>query len=274
MKLGYNKNMAILDENEFTEVDGRSYINPQVALDESNAFIDNLRSTQQSDNQKIQMDTYNLGTDISSNLGGLTSPVTNDNGGAGLSYFTSRYQTPQTESAVANLRSAAQAQALNQVLANEQEMWKKRYNDAYRKYQKSAYDKANNPSSSTGPTGDPSKDGKVTTKINDDEGGTSEKVETTEISGNIGDAIAGKDEYSISYVIDGKRYYANVYNQTGFSQERYTGLDTSTGMSYEGQHALDYLNGVVNSGGKIYNSDNQEITPYQALTGGTTSGRW
>ena len=118
--------MAILDENEFTEAEGRSYLNPQIALDESNAFIDNLRSTQQSDNQKIQMDTYNLGTDISSNLGGLTSPVTDDNGGAGLSYFTSRYQTPQTESAVANLRSAAQSQALNQVLANEQEKWKKR----------------------------------------------------------------------------------------------------------------------------------------------------
>ena len=146
MKLGYNKNMAILDENEFTEAEGRSYLNPQIALDESNAFIDNLRSTQQSDNQKIQMDTYNLGTDISSNLGGLTSPVTNDNGGAGLSYFTSRYQTPQTESAVANLRSAAQAQALNQVLANEQEKWKKRYNDAYRAYQK----RQNNPQTDGG----------------------------------------------------------------------------------------------------------------------------
>lgn len=147
MKLGYNKNMAILDENEFTEAEGRSYLNPQIALDESNAFIDNLRSTQQSDNQKIQMDTYNLGTDISSNLGGLTSPVTDDGGGAGLSYFTSRYQTPQTESAVANLRSAAQAQALNQVLQNEQDIWKNRYQQAYRNYQKRVYDASKTPQS-------------------------------------------------------------------------------------------------------------------------------
>lgn len=131
--------MAILDENEFTEVEGRSYVNPQVALDESNTFIDNLRSTQQANNQQIQTDTYNLGTEIPSDLGGLT-------GGEG--YFTSRYQTPQTVSAVANLRATAQAAALNQALANEQEVWKKRYNDAYRKYQKGVYDKANNGSGS------------------------------------------------------------------------------------------------------------------------------
>lgn len=120
--------MAILDENEFTEVEGRSYLNPQVALDESNAFIDNLRSTQQTNNQQIKTDTYNLGTAIPSNLGGLTGAE---------SYFTSRYQTPQTVSAVSDLRAAAQSAALNQVLQNEQDKWKKRYNDAYRKYQKS-----------------------------------------------------------------------------------------------------------------------------------------
>lgn len=133
--------MAILDENEFVEVEGRGYVNPQVALDESNTFIDNLRSTQQANNQQIQTDTYNLGTEIPSNLGGLTGAE---------SYFTSRYQTPQTVSAVANLRAAAQASALNQVLQNEQDMWKKRYNDAYRKYQKSAYDKSNTPSTTDG----------------------------------------------------------------------------------------------------------------------------
>lgn len=142
--------MAILDENEFIEAEGRSYLNPQIALDESNAFIDNLRSTQQSDNQKIQTDTYNLGTEIPSNLGGLT-------GGEG--YFTSRYQTPQTVSAVANLRAAAQAAALNQALANEQEVWKKRYNDAYRKYQKSSYDKSSGGTGGTGGAGGDSENG-------------------------------------------------------------------------------------------------------------------
>jgi len=128
--------MAILNDSDFVEVEGRYYKNPQVALDESNKFIDNLRSTQQANNQQIQTDTYNLGTAVPSNLGGLTSPVTDGNGGAGMSYFTSRYQVPQTNSAVANLRAAAQAQALNEVLANEQAIWKKKYQDAYRNYQK------------------------------------------------------------------------------------------------------------------------------------------
>ena len=132
--------MAILNDNEFTEVEGRSYVNPQVALDESNTFIDNLRSTQEANNQQIKTDTYNLGTAIPSNLGGLVG---------GESYFTSRYQVPQTVSAVANLRATAQATALNQALQNEQEVWKKRYNDAYRAYQK-RNSNGNNPASDDG----------------------------------------------------------------------------------------------------------------------------
>lgn len=126
----------ILPENEYTEVDGRAYLNPQVALDESNTFIDNLRATQGQQNQEIISDTQTLGTNVPSNLGGLTGAE---------SYFTSRYQTPQTNSAVANLRAAAQAQALNEVLANEQAIWKKRYQDAYKNYQKRQNARANTP---------------------------------------------------------------------------------------------------------------------------------
>ena len=117
----------ILPDNEYQEIEGRAYINPQVSLDESNAFIDNLRSVQGQQNQEIFSDTQMLGTDVPSVMGGLTG---------GNSYFTSRYQTPQTNSAVANLRAAAQAQALNDVLSNEQAIWKKRYQDAYKNYQK------------------------------------------------------------------------------------------------------------------------------------------
>lgn len=123
--------MSILDETEFTEVEGRGYLNPQVALDESNTFIDNLRSTQGANNQQIQTDTYNLGTAVPTNLGGL---------GGSTDYWAARYSTPQTTSAVNDLRAAAQASALNQVLANEEAIWKKRYKDAYRAYEKSAHD--------------------------------------------------------------------------------------------------------------------------------------
>lgn len=124
----------ILPTNEYTEVEGRYYSNPQVAIDETNTFIDNLRSSQGQQNQEITQQTQRLGTDVPTNLGGLTGAE---------SYFTSRYQVPQTNAVVSNLKAAAQAAALNEVLANEQAIWKKRYQDAYRKYQKSAYDKAN-----------------------------------------------------------------------------------------------------------------------------------
>lgn len=126
----------ILPETEVTEFENRSYVNPQAAVDESGTFIDNLRQTQQANTQQIAQDTANLGTEVPSNLGGLI-------GGEG--YWTSRYQTPQTNATVANLRAAAQAKALNDVLANEQAIWKNRYQQAYRNYQKRQYNKANAP---------------------------------------------------------------------------------------------------------------------------------
>lgn len=136
----------MLNDNEYTEFEGRKYLNPQIALDESNSFIDNLRNTQKLNNQQIQTQTYNLGSALPSYQGGL---------GTGLnanSYFTSRYQVPQTNAAISDLRAAAQATALNQVLQNEQEKWKKRYNDAYRAQQRSAYNKANSGSRLSGLT--------------------------------------------------------------------------------------------------------------------------
>lgn len=141
---------SILPTETYTEVDGRQYLNPQVALDESNRFIDNLRSTQAQQNQQIATDTYNLGTALPSAQGGLGT-----NTPANMGYFTSRLQTPQTASAVANLRAAAQAAALNQALENEQAIWKNRYQQAYRNYQKRQYNKANTPQNpSTTTTGD------------------------------------------------------------------------------------------------------------------------
>lgn len=119
-----------------TVVDDRRYINPQVALDESNAFIEALRNTQGQRTAEIAQDTYNLGTAVPSNLGGL--------GGSG-SYFTSRYQTPQTNEIVANLKATAQAQALNDAMNNALAQAKQRYNNAYKAAQRR--------SGSTGSTG-------------------------------------------------------------------------------------------------------------------------
>ena len=48
-----------LDQFSF-EQDDRRYINPQTALDESNAFIDNLRNVQQQGTEEIAQDTYKI----------------------------------------------------------------------------------------------------------------------------------------------------------------------------------------------------------------------
>ena len=128
----------ILPSNENTVVENRRYLNPNLVVDETNTFIDNLRNTQQGNMEQISTQTERLGTDIPSVQGGLT--------GSG-SYWSSRYVTPQTASVVSNLRSAAQASALNQALANEEAMWKKRYQDAYNSYQKRAWSNSKSGSS-------------------------------------------------------------------------------------------------------------------------------
>lgn len=131
-----------------TVVDDRRYIKPQVALDESNAFIENLRNTQGQRTAEIAQDTYNLGTAVPSNLGGL--------GGSG-SYFTSRYQTPQTNEIVANLKATAQAQALNDAMNNALAQAKQRYNNAYKAAQRRSGSTGltgpTNPTNPTNPTG-------------------------------------------------------------------------------------------------------------------------
>ena len=132
---------SILPSDQYTEVEGRLYVNPQTGLEESSTFIDKLREAQGAQNQEIIEQTQALGTNIPSAQGGLIGPE---------SYFTSRYQIPQNVSAVANLRAAAQAQALNEVLANEDAVWKKRYQDAYRSYQKRQNIKNNSPSGGDG----------------------------------------------------------------------------------------------------------------------------
>lgn len=108
--------------NDFLyEYDGRRYFDPNVLLADQNAFIDNYRNLQAQNNAQIAQQTRALGTQVPSQLGGLTG---------GGSYFKSRYQTPQTNQAIAELRTAAQAQALQQALQNELEKAKKKYKDA------------------------------------------------------------------------------------------------------------------------------------------------
>lgn len=106
-----------MNNNEAYDYEGNKYINPTLSRDEQMQFIDNLRSIQANNNAEIQTDTRNLGTDVIPTQGGLVG---------GEDYFMQRYQTPQVDSMVANLRATAQAKALADVLAGLSAQYKQR----------------------------------------------------------------------------------------------------------------------------------------------------
>lgn len=151
------------------EDDGRWYIRPEVALNEQNAFINNYRNIEAQNNAQIAQQTRALGTQVPSQLGGLV-------GGGG--YFRSRYQTPQTNQVVADLRSQMQGQALQTVLQNELEKAKKKYKDAQNSALKPSNTSNTNPWSVDDRGTDDSK------KRDTEFVGTEEEDITTESSGN------------------------------------------------------------------------------------------
>lgn len=151
------------------EDNGRWYIRPEVALNEQNAFINNYRNIEAQNNAQIAQQTRALGTQVPSQLGGLV-------GGGG--YFRSRYQTPQTNQIVADLRSQMQGQALQTVLQNELEKAKKKYKDAQNSALKTSNAGNTNPWSVDDRGTDDSK------KRNTEFVGTEEEDITTESFGN------------------------------------------------------------------------------------------
>ena len=150
----------ILPSNETTEFENRLYLNPNLVVDETSNFIDKYRNIQNNNNQQMTQQTANLGTNVSTNLGGLTGSQ---------NYWTSRYQMPNTASTAANLRATMQATALKEVLANEKAKWQKRYQDAYNAQQKRAWNNSkggsgNSGGTNGGNTGNPASDGEVEEK--------------------------------------------------------------------------------------------------------------
>lgn len=172
-----------MNENEdYFSFEDRVYLNPTQSRDEQLSFIDTLRETQANNTTQINADTYALGSQLPSSLGGLRG---------GEETFAARYQRPQTEATIADLRTAAQQSALNQALTNLQSAWKKRYNDAILNYQK----RSATPSNTT--TGDDPYAGKV-------------NVETPE-QHPVGSTIAGGLEGTIT--VPNVNGSTNVYKQ-------------------------------------------------------------
>lgn len=118
-----------MDPSEYYEYEDRAYISPTLSRDEQMSFVDTLRDTVEKDTAQINAQTQALGTDIPSNLGGLT-------GSEG--YFAQRYQTTPVEAQVKALKATAQAKALNDLMTNYQSQVQNRYNQAYRNYSKRA----------------------------------------------------------------------------------------------------------------------------------------
>lgn len=119
--------MEDFDNSTTSTEQGLLQIKPETSRDEQLAFIDTLRGIQGTQNQEIQDTTHALGSDLPPQLGGIN--------GAG-SYWLDRYQTPQTESRIATLRTAAQSSALNTALNNYLERLQEDYTKAYRKANK------------------------------------------------------------------------------------------------------------------------------------------
>ena len=122
---------------ESFEFEDRRYLDPTLSRDEQLGFIDRLREIEQKDLQKIATDTHNLGTDVASNLGGLSGTgrpnslgVSGaDTGSAGI--WRNRFEKPQVNALVEGLRATAQASALNTAWNNALNQYKNRYNKAY-----------------------------------------------------------------------------------------------------------------------------------------------
>lgn len=116
-----------MDSSEFYTFEDQAYVNPTLSSGEQEGFINNFRNIQNRNNQQIATDTYNLGKALPSNLGGL---------GGGEAYFDERYQTDQVNDLVANLKTAAQAQLLNDAMNNYTSQLSRRYSNAQRAYNK------------------------------------------------------------------------------------------------------------------------------------------
>lgn len=130
-----------MDDDTIIEIEGRQYVSPTKSRDEQLAFIDTLRDVTAENTAQINQNTYNLGSPVTSNIGGL---------GGSEALWQAQYQTPQVDATIADLRTVAQQQALNQELSNLQDVYQNRYKQARRNYAKRAKS-----SSGGGTGGDP-----------------------------------------------------------------------------------------------------------------------
>ncbi len=205
-----------MDKETYTFED-RVYVNPETSRDEQLGFIEKLRGLQQEGAEKIERDTHNLGTDVTPNLGGL-------NGAEAL--WSGQYVTPKVESMVSGLRTAAQAQALNDVLSNYQAQMKQRYNEAYRAAQK----RGNGGTGGTGKKNGDNTEGEVEWKKNNTDTGVT--VGSKEFAGSKVKDLSSTKTYDI--VENGKKYGPVIIKRDRDGNIEYI---QAQGIKYDGKYA-------------------------------------
>lgn len=221
----------------------RQYIDPTVSRDEQLGFIDRLREIENKDLRKIATDTHNLGTDVPSNLGGLSGTGTPNNlgisgadtGSAGI--WRNRYERPQVNALVSDLKATAQASALNTALNNMLNQYKNKYNQAARAAAKSGGNGNGNDSPYNENQGDP----------------YSKILNTGAVNGDLGSYIVKDKDGTIKSAID---------VITG-SDGKITGVNTGM-LSYgaegeTGTSGAQYLQNLINQGYTFWNSNNQQV---------------
>ena len=112
-----------MNNQEYYDYEDRRYVNPVTSRDEQLTFANNLRSVADNDIAKIKSDTYNLGTHVPSNMGGLT-------GSTGL--WNKNFVSPKVESMTQGLRAVAQSSALENAMNNYLGQKKQQYQNAYK----------------------------------------------------------------------------------------------------------------------------------------------
>lgn len=250
-----------MDPSEYYEFEDRAYVSPTVSRDEQLNFVNTLRDTVDSNTAQINAQTQDLGTNITSNLGGLT-------GSDG--YFAQRYQTTPVESQVNTLKATAQAKALNDLMTNYQNQAANRYNQAYRNAKARA-------AAGGGGGGDDGDGDGLPDNVETEETGDGTSVDVDDNTVTLADPKSTDSDPLVSainqqaqitggskipgisytpyyYELNGKRTAFTV-NKTPFG----VGIDTPL-RSYTQQAAKEHLQGIMRQGGRIYNQYGKDIT--------------
>lgn len=219
----------------------RQYIDPTVSRDEQLGFIDRLREIENKDLRKIATDTHNLGTDVPSNLGGLSgigAPNSlgisgADTGSAGI--WRNRYERPQVNALVSDLKATAQATALNTALNNMLNQYKNRYNQAARAAAKSG-----------GGNDDDS-------PFNKNQGDPYSKIlNTGAVNGDLGSYIVKDKNGTIKSALD------IITKKDGTITGVNTGMFSYGAEGETGTSGAQYLQNLINQGYTFWDSNNQQ----------------